>query len=276
MFKVGTFSRITNTTVRTLHHYEKIGLLLPTHIDEQSNYRYYDAKLINKLNQIKVLQQIGFSLEEIKQILKEDVYDNVSTHFEQKYQALHQELEALKNKQKFLELLMEKDSEQLMSRYNISVRELPERNVMSIRRPLPEFDAEGLLWQELYEEFLAQEVTFSTPPFGISYYHDSEYKEENVDVEIQSSVIGEYADTDKVKFFTQEAEEIASVVFQGDFSQMPLITTALGNWISMNNYEIAGPMVNIPIVSPAQSPDSEDWIHEAGFIVKKIINQSSE
>lgn len=272
MFKVGAFSKITNTTVKTLHHYEKIGLLIPTHIDKETNYRYYDAVLINKLNQIKVLQQTGFSLEEIKQIFKEDTSDNLSHYFEQKYQALHQEFQKLENKQKMLELLMEDGNEQLMRNYNIRVRRLPERKVMSLRGVLPEFNDEGLLWQELYGEFLKQKVEFATPPFGISYYHDHEYKEKNVDVEIQSSIVGEYENTDRIKFFTQKSEEIASVIFHGDFDQMPLITTALGNWISVNNYEISGPMVNIAIVSPAQSPDPEDWIHEAGFIVKKSKN----
>lgn len=37
-----------------------------------------------------------------------------------------------------------------------------------------------------------------------------------------------------------------------------------------HRYEISGPMINIPYVSPAQAPNLENWVTEAGDIVKKI------
>ena len=56
MFKIGDFSKLTNLSVRTLHHYESLGVLLPHHIDPENSYRYYSATQLERVNQIKMLQ----------------------------------------------------------------------------------------------------------------------------------------------------------------------------------------------------------------------------
>jgi len=44
MFKIGDFSKLTNLTVRALHHYEELEILVPEKIDTITNYRYYSAQ----------------------------------------------------------------------------------------------------------------------------------------------------------------------------------------------------------------------------------------
>jgi MerR family transcriptional regulator, thiopeptide resistance regulator len=63
-FKVGELARQTGLTVRTLHHYDEIGLLSPSH-RTQSGHRLYGAGDLARLLQILSLRQLGFSLEEI-------------------------------------------------------------------------------------------------------------------------------------------------------------------------------------------------------------------
>lgn len=53
-------------TVKTLRHYEQKGLLLPCEVDEWTGYRYYSAAQMQRLNTIRRLQRLGFSLDEIK------------------------------------------------------------------------------------------------------------------------------------------------------------------------------------------------------------------
>jgi hypothetical protein len=45
MFTIGEFSKITGLSVKTLRFYHEEGLLVPTAIDDQSGYRYYDGSL---------------------------------------------------------------------------------------------------------------------------------------------------------------------------------------------------------------------------------------
>ncbi|MEG1506383.1 MAG: MerR family transcriptional regulator [Clostridia bacterium] len=66
MYKIGEFSKITQTPIRTLRFYDKIGILNPDEIDIYTGYRYYSDAKIEELNVIKELKNIDFTLEEIK------------------------------------------------------------------------------------------------------------------------------------------------------------------------------------------------------------------
>jgi DNA-binding transcriptional MerR regulator len=63
--RVGEVAKRTGVSVRTLHHYDEIGLLVPSGRSE-SKYRLYDEGDLLRLLQIKALQQLGFSLQEIR------------------------------------------------------------------------------------------------------------------------------------------------------------------------------------------------------------------
>src|SRR5262245_61621972 len=66
--KVGELARRTGLTIRTLHHYDEIGLLKPSQHTE-SGHRLYAERDIARLHQVVSLRQLGFSLEEIRDCL---------------------------------------------------------------------------------------------------------------------------------------------------------------------------------------------------------------
>jgi MerR family transcriptional regulator, thiopeptide resistance regulator len=68
--KVGDLAKQTGVSVRTLHYYDEIGLLSPSHHTE-AGYRLYGKEDIIRLQQIVSLRQIGFSLEEIRECLEQ-------------------------------------------------------------------------------------------------------------------------------------------------------------------------------------------------------------
>lgn len=69
MLKIGDFSRIAHVSVKTLRHYAYEGLLEPVYIDRFSGYRYYSLEQLPFLNRVLALKDLGFSLEQIKQLL---------------------------------------------------------------------------------------------------------------------------------------------------------------------------------------------------------------
>lgn len=71
MYQIGEFSHLCETTIKTLRYYDKINLLKPSVVDKFSGYRYYDDVQMKQLFEIKKLQKVGFSLSEIKTIMKE-------------------------------------------------------------------------------------------------------------------------------------------------------------------------------------------------------------
>lgn len=66
--KVGALARRTGLTVRTLHHYDEIGLLKSS-LRSEAGHRLYDADDVARLQEIVSLRQLGFSLEEIRACL---------------------------------------------------------------------------------------------------------------------------------------------------------------------------------------------------------------
>lgn len=68
------FASCAGVTVRTLHHYDQLGLLRPTSYT-QAGYRLYSEKSFARLQQIVTLKFIGFSLKEIKELFSRDSFD---------------------------------------------------------------------------------------------------------------------------------------------------------------------------------------------------------
>ncbi|XXT39095.1 MerR family transcriptional regulator [Sorangium sp. So ce513] len=76
--KVGDLARQTGLSVRTLHYYEEIGLLSPSH-RTASGHRMYSAGDVARLQQIKSLRELGFSLEQISGLLDKEGFSPLQT-----------------------------------------------------------------------------------------------------------------------------------------------------------------------------------------------------
>lgn len=66
MLKIGDFSLLSKISIYMLRHYDEIGLLKPIHVDNFTNYRYYDEKQLSIANRIQSLKGMGLSLSVIK------------------------------------------------------------------------------------------------------------------------------------------------------------------------------------------------------------------
>lgn len=69
LYTVKEIADLSNVTVKTLHHYHKIGLLLPCETNE-AGYRLYGMKELERLQQILFYRELDFPLEKIKQLLE--------------------------------------------------------------------------------------------------------------------------------------------------------------------------------------------------------------
>ncbi|GAA5049116.1 DNA-binding transcriptional MerR regulator [Thermocatellispora tengchongensis] len=65
MFSIGDFARLGQVSVRSLRHYDALGLLVPAHVDPASGYRYYRAAQLARLNRIVALLELGFTLRQV-------------------------------------------------------------------------------------------------------------------------------------------------------------------------------------------------------------------
>ena len=77
MKTVKEVSRITGVSVRTLHHYDAIGLLKPARVTE-AGYRLYDDAALGRLQTILLLRELEFPLREIKALMDAPDFDPIA------------------------------------------------------------------------------------------------------------------------------------------------------------------------------------------------------
>jgi DNA-binding transcriptional MerR regulator len=104
---VKELSRLTKVSVRTLHHYDKIGLLKPS-IRLENNYRVYSEADLMKLQQILALKFFGFELGRIKTLMEEE--RNIFDHFRAQQKFLEQQVKSLQAASLTLEAILSESS----------------------------------------------------------------------------------------------------------------------------------------------------------------------
>jgi len=82
-YTIQKLANLGNVSVRTLHYYDEIGLLKPSHIGKNS-YRYYEEKELLKLQQILFFRELEFPLEKIKKLLNSPYFDEETAFIDHK------------------------------------------------------------------------------------------------------------------------------------------------------------------------------------------------
>ena len=99
MMTVAQMSKRTGVSVRTLHHYDQIGLLKPIDVTD-AGYRLYDDTALDKLYMILVYRELGLSLHEIGSILDAPDYDR-NWVLEHQIKLMQERVEKLQNRISF-------------------------------------------------------------------------------------------------------------------------------------------------------------------------------
>lgn len=85
LMRIGELSERAGVSHRTIHYYERLGLLQPAE-RKGTGYRYYDETSLRRLNKIVALKHLGLSLEEIGQVI--DLYFEDATGIKGKQKVL--------------------------------------------------------------------------------------------------------------------------------------------------------------------------------------------
>ena len=267
MLKIGDFSKLSRISIRMLRHYDEMGLLKPKWIDPATGYRYYGEEQLPLAGRIGALKSMGFSLTMVLELLKK--YDDVQALREYlvlKRVELQENLDAMNQRLRILDnaiVRLGKDGETM--KYNVTLKTMPKRYVASLRKVIPAYDQESILWQQMYEETKGMNVQTAEPSCSLALFYDEGYKEQDVDVEIQITVKGRYADTDHVKFKTAPECRIASATYKGSYTKLTEVNAAVANWVKDNGYAFDGTSFCIYHVSPAETQNPEELVTEVCF-----------
>jgi effector-binding domain-containing protein len=270
MLKIGDFSKLSQVSIKALRLYDEMGLLKPISVDRSSGYRFYSASQLPRLNRIIAFKDLGFSLEQITQLLNEEVSpEQIRGMLRLKQADLQQQIEEEQERlMRVAARLKQIEQENVMSDYEVVIKKIEPITVASIREILPNYFAIAKLFQELYQYLAQQGLTKFDYDAGI--WHDNGYKESDVDSEAVVSVPASIKGNERIKVYElQGYDAIACVVHHGSYSTLNKGYQHLLTWIENNGYRCIGANREFYIEGGAEL-DNESYITEIQFPVEKV------
>lgn len=238
--KIGEFSRLCKVTVRTLRHYEKIGLLVPEIVDRWTGYRYYSINQLQRMLDILELKSLGFSLEEIKDLFEDANHKPSVESLETKVRECEAELKLLQARMSQLKAMVT-FQKKLENMEKVFIESLPEITVASYRAVIPSYDALGMLcYQTIGPEMARLGCECPEPGYCYTIEH-GDYKPEDVDIEYCEKVLEAKQDSELIKFKKIPAVPTAVCMkVYGPYEGLRQNYIDLFKWMEENGYRIAG------------------------------------
>ena len=247
MFRIGDFSRIARVSARLLRFYDEIGLLVPAHADSRSGYRYYAITQLAELNRILVLKELGFNLDQVRDILRSTVNPAELRNLlllrrNDVEQTLALEARRL---QQIETRIAQLESDGALSADDVLVRAEPEREILSLRRTVPSFAAARGLILEL-RELARPLLPRGASPTLLAIAHSPQFEQDEIDVEF-GYLAGEKpfvanAPGDSLTRRTLEAvPRMAVCVRVGLPEDAHLVTAKIGRYLAASGDALAGP-----------------------------------
>jgi DNA-binding transcriptional MerR regulator/effector-binding domain-containing protein len=247
MFKIGDFSRFTRVSVKMLRHYDHLGLLKPARIDPATNYRYYSADQLPRLNRLLALRDLGLSLEQIGPLLEAGAAGGPSSveqirgmlrlkqaELAQQVQEQQRRLDAIQAR------LRQIEREGQAATADVVVRRIAPQLMARLRLVVPDTDETHLLFEEAERHAARYNARASAPPVAVFY--DGEYREEDVDMEVAIPLKHAIPSTDRIQVGELPGgESMACLVHTGTYDTIGAASEALLAWIEAHGYQIAGP-----------------------------------
>ena len=270
MLKIGEFSKLSHVSVRMLRHYDEIGLLHPQRVDPITGYRLYGEEQLFTAGKINVYRGMGFGLTAIAGLLHEADPQKLRAMLERQQESLREQSEEMSQMLHRIKLaIAQLGEESTMANYDVTIKEIAPRYVASVRDILESYNYEGRLWHYMMKETADQNLTPANPCLAFGIFHDAEYKERDVDVEIQMTVEGNYHDTEHVRFKTEPAVCVASAIHYGSYETISDASAAVTAWVEKNGYQMCGVMFNVYHVSPHETQNPDELVTEVCIPVKR-------
>ncbi|TQK63952.1 effector-binding domain-containing protein [Brevibacillus sp. AG162] len=260
-----------------LRHYDKIGLLKPSYI-EQNGYRYYSDEEMFKISMIKQFRRYGFSLEEIKYLLcKNDV--------EYTLQALQHRIDILQQsttEHHYLMMELERQIRTMSGKDNIygSIRSfdilLGHRSefLALCQRKRTNEEAIDQMINELYEVIASSNDLVSTGTHMTIFHQSySDYDPDDSDIEVCLPVNVEY---NQGAYHTRiiEGGLFMSTIFIGSYDSIGNAYIALMKWAKQNHYSIIGPTVERYYKDGREIDNQSEYITEICIPIASHSNRA--
>ncbi|HLN70241.1 MAG TPA: MerR family transcriptional regulator [Streptosporangiaceae bacterium] len=259
MFSIGEFARLGGVSVRTLRHYDEIGLLRPEKVDPQNGYRGYSAAQLGRLNRIMALKELGLTLVQARRLLDGVTLEELRGMLILRRAQLEHELEQHTSQLLGIEArLRHIAKEGAMPADDIVVKKVPAMGVVVIAGHAPGFGADNIVpvvnqLDEQFDQLRIRDLVQEAGPYLVFY----DYGEgRDVTVHLALPVAAPPGDLPAPAQYRILPEIEAAVAVRNGraASIFPMVYDDLVRWIEERGYQA------VP------GPGREVWVHEVDDI----------
>ena len=216
-YRIGDFSQMTRLTVKTLHYYHEIGLLVPSAV-EPSGYRWYDEASVARAQAIQTLKALEFPLDEIRELLAHaqddhDLVEAAQRRLAEVDRRLAQE-RAVRNL--LLTLIHTEGTAMKQETTSAAWVTLDPVRVASLRYR-GRYDQIGAYYSRLFR--LYGRFVAGAP---LALYHDAEFRDADADIEacLVLRPEGTITEKDGAQIKVLPSQRVAQVVHQGGYDRI--------------------------------------------------------
>lgn len=270
MLRIGEFSKMAKTTIKTLRYYDEEGLLRPEKIDKFTGYRLYTTSQLVEVHRIQSLRQIGLSIGEIKLVLSGAA--SMKVILEKRKVEMIAELAYGQDQLSRIEFILSGQEEENFMNYQAIIKELPSCVVYSKETVIPGYDYYFELIPAIGVQVTSKypDLKCTTPEYCFVKYLDGEYRERDIHIEFCEAVETVKEDFEDIKFKTLESISAVSVMHKGPYSQLGNAYAFVMRWIEENGYEIVDSPRESYIDGVWNQESDQDWLTEVQVpVVKK-------
>jgi DNA-binding transcriptional MerR regulator len=263
MFRIGEFSHLARVSRRLLQFYDQEQLLTPAWTDPATGYRYYSAQQLPRLNRILALKDLGFSLDDIAQMLRADIADEdiqamlVAKRAEVEH-TIQEELRRLRRIEVRLRQNQLPDDP-----LDVVIRSVPASPFLAVRTIVPSPSAMMRLLSLIQTVAPARIDGRSLGPLAGIVYTD-EFRLRNNDIALgyflKRPAQHAVALSDQYEMRCEDLPAVATMATVVQVGEPDLIFLALGKigrWIEANGYRLAGPYREIGLQLPTHGAADE-------------------
>jgi DNA-binding transcriptional MerR regulator len=240
VFTIGDFAAFGQVTARMLRHYDTLGLLRPAVVDEATGYRYYSADLFSRLNRIVALKDLGFSLQQVGEIVDDAKLsaDELRGMLRLRQTQLEDDLARSSARLTSVEArlrLIEREGH--MPTDDVVLKHIAPIRVAELSAISPSYDGEdiGPVIQPRFGQLCDRLGAAGIHPCGspVAYYEDAE----NDTIRVHAAVPVDARTTADVDLLElPELTQAATIVHQGDMMEVERSMQTLARWIEDNGY----------------------------------------
>jgi DNA-binding transcriptional MerR regulator len=264
MIRIGDFGRLVGASVATLRLYDEQDLLKPCFVDPESGYRYYRPDQLLDFHRIGVLQQLGFTLLEIRDVSEMELPKVLAKKLresQQRMQKERQKIHQLGLQIRIIEGLLK------MTTANVKTLTVPEMTVAAIHLEIPTNDQVGPIlgaaFGRLYDALVHQGISPTGPCLAVWSSTPDMVTDEVVDVAVPMEV--NLAAEGDVRGQALPGLNVASLTHKGPFSEFQACHIVLKEWLALNQARLSGPYREI-----YHSPPGDEAVTEVQYPFEPI------